>query len=139
MTNVEYEWRGPFLSSEANQLHAQAFDHRVFEDQERDWARLCEEHSLGWVTARLEGGLIGFANVLWDGLVHAWLQDVIVSPDLQNRGIGRRLVEEVRMGAKEAGCEWLHVDFDDDVRGFYFDAAGFTPTNGGLLYLDGEA
>jgi hypothetical protein len=34
-----------------------------------------------------------------------------------------------------AGCEWLHVDFDDDLRGFYFDACGFVPTNAGLLSL----
>lgn len=139
MADLEYEWRGAFVSSEANRLHASAFGHQVFEDQEWDWGRLCEEHSLGWVTARLDGELVGFANVLWDGLVHAWLQDVMVSPAQQRRGIGLRLVEQVRKGAKEAGCEWLHVDFDDDVRGFYFDAAGFTPTNGGLFYLDDGA
>lgn len=30
---------------------------------------------LGWGTARLEGELIGFANVAWDGGVHAFLVD----------------------------------------------------------------
>jgi hypothetical protein len=29
--------------------------------------------------------------------------------------------------ARAAGCEWLHVDFDDHLRGFYFEAGGFTP------------
>jgi hypothetical protein len=38
-------------------------------------------------------------------------------------------------GARAAGCEWLHVDFDDHLRSFYFDACGFTPTNAGLIAL----
>jgi hypothetical protein len=29
----------------------------------------------------------------------------------------------------------LHVDFDDDLRAFYFDSCGFTPTNAGLMLL----
>ena len=37
--------------------------------------------------------------------------------------------------AKAAGCEWLHVDFDDDLRALYIDACGFQPTNGGLIEL----
>jgi hypothetical protein len=37
--------------------------------------------------------------------------------------------------AREAGCEWLHVDFDDHLRDFYFDACGFKPTNAGLIAL----
>ena len=51
------------------------------------------------------------------------------------RGVGTRLVAVATAGARDAGCEWLHVDFDDHLRGFYFDACGFTPTNGGLIAL----
>ena len=47
-----------------------------------------ERHSLGWVTARRGDELVGFANVLWDGLVHAWLQDVMVTSSAQRNGIG---------------------------------------------------
>jgi hypothetical protein len=32
-------------------------------------------------------------------------------------------------------CEWLHVDFEDHLRAFYFDACGFEPTNAGLIGL----
>ncbi|MDP9242624.1 MAG: hypothetical protein M3O84_05550 [Actinomycetota bacterium] len=38
-------------------------------------------------------------------------------------------------GVCDAGCEWLHVDFDDHLRSFHFDACGFTPTNAGLIAL----
>ena len=41
--------------------------------------RLLEGHSLGWVVAREDGSLVGFVNVLWDGLVHAWIQDTMVA------------------------------------------------------------
>ena len=37
--------------------------------------------------------------------------------------------------ARSAGCEWLHVDFEDHLHGVYFDACGFTPTNAGLIEL----
>jgi hypothetical protein len=29
----------------------------------------------------------------------------------------------------------LHVDFDDDLKSFYYDACGFKPTNAGLIDL----
>ncbi|NUP31211.1 MAG: GNAT family N-acetyltransferase, partial [Streptomycetaceae bacterium] len=50
-------------------------------------------------------------------------------------GIGAGLVEAAVRGARAARCEWLHVDFDDDLRAFYFDTCGFTPTNAGLIEL----
>lgn len=135
MGAVKYVWRGDFTNSEANELHADAFDHRIYDESEWDWVRLCNEHSLGWVTARLDDRLVGFVNILWDGLVHAWIQDEMVSSDARHRGIGVKLIHVARDAAKEAGCEWLHVDFEDDLRPFYLDAVGFTPTNGGLIDL----
>jgi hypothetical protein len=44
-------------------------------------------------------------------------------------------VARARDGARAAGCEWLHVDFEDDLRAFYIDSCGFAPTNGGLIAL----
>ena len=95
-------------------------------------------HSLGWVTARDGARLAGFVNVPWDGLVHAWVQDVMVAAAARGQGLGTRLVAAAAEGAREAGCEWLHVDFDDDLRPFYLDACGFSPTGAGLLRLSGD-
>jgi GNAT superfamily N-acetyltransferase len=131
----EVEWRGPFTSSEANTLHAEAFGTRVFTDLEWDWRSLVERHSLGWVVARDERALIGFVNVISDGLVHAWLQDTMVAIAARRLGIGKKLVEVAIDGSKMAGCEWMHVDFEDDLRSFYFEACGFAPTNAGLIHL----
>jgi GNAT superfamily N-acetyltransferase len=133
---IEYEWRGEFGNREVNELHAEAFETRVFDESEWNWHELVHQHSLGWVVARDEGRLAGFVNVLWDGLVHAWIQDVMVLKVARHRGVGTGLVAAASEGARLAGCEWLHVDFDDDLRAFYFDACGFTPTNAGLMSLD---
>lgn len=135
MRDLELLWRGPFTSAEANRLHAAAFGTRVYTDDEWDWVALVERHSLGWCTVRIEGELVGFTNVIWDGLVHAWLQDVMVSPSQQRTGIGQAMVELAAVEATRAGCEWLHVDFDDDAAGFYLERCGFKPSNAGLKYL----
>jgi GNAT superfamily N-acetyltransferase len=132
---VTCAWRGDFDNAEVNGLHAEAFETRVFDESEWDWQRLVGQHSLGWVTARVDDRLVGFVNVVWDGLVHAWLQDVMVAADLRGRGVGTRLVDVAASSARAAGCEWLHVDFDDHLRPFYLDACGFTPTSAGLMAL----
>jgi GNAT superfamily N-acetyltransferase len=134
--SITYEWRGEFGSTEANVLHAEAFGTRLFDDDEWDWVAMVRGHSLGWVVARDAGGaLVGFVNVLWDGLVHAWLQDVMVARAVGRRGVGTQLVATAREGAAAAGCEWLHVDFDDHLREFYVGSCGFRPTNAGLIQL----
>lgn len=104
---------------------------------EWDWVAQVEGHSFGWVTARLAADmeLVGFCNVISDGLTHAWLQDVMVDPARQRSGIGKAVVDVAIERTRTAGYEWLHVDFDDDVADFYYRTCGFTKTNGGLRYL----
>jgi hypothetical protein len=36
--------------------------------------------------------------------------------------------------AREAGCEWLHVDYEASLTPFY-EACGFVPTAAGLIRL----
>jgi len=74
-------------------------------------------------------------NVAWDGSDHAFVLDPKTRGAFQRRGIGTRLVREAAERARTAGCEWLHVDFEDDLGSFYFEACGFTPTAGGLIDL----
>lgn len=129
---TEYAWRGPFANGDVNALHAEGFGHRLLDD---DWVAQVERHSLGWVTAVQDGALIGFVNVAWDGGVHAFLLDTMVRADRRRSGVGRALVEVAVAAARESGCEWLHVDFDDHLRGFYLDGCGFTSTGAGLVRL----
>ena len=133
---VAYTWRGEFDNAEVNTLHAEAFGGRVFDESEWDWVALTERHSLGWVVARDGTDLVGFVNIVWDGLVHAWLQDTMVATRARGGGVGMALVACARDSARAAGCEYLHVDFEERLRPFYIDACGFTTTSAGLLALD---
>jgi len=69
---INFEWRGEVTNAEMNALHAEAFETRVYEENEWNWNEQLRGHSLGWVVARHDDGtLLGFVNVPWDGLVHA--------------------------------------------------------------------
>jgi GNAT superfamily N-acetyltransferase len=132
---ITYIWRGVVDNVEMNALHAEAFGTRVYTPAEWNWTEQLERHSLGWVVAREEARLVGFVNVPWDGFMHAWIQDTMVAAAARHRGIGGGLVAVAATEARAAGCEWLHVDFDDHLRPFYLDSCGFTPTNAGLIAL----
>ncbi|QKW51842.1 GNAT family N-acetyltransferase [Streptomyces buecherae] len=127
-----YAWRGDFANPEVNVLHAQGFDHPPLDI---DWHTQVHRHSLGWVCARRGDELVGFVNVAWDGGVHAFVLDTVVAEGARRTGVGTRLVAAAVEGTRAAGCEWLHVDFDDHLRAFYFDGCGFTPTDAGLIAL----
>jgi GNAT superfamily N-acetyltransferase len=129
---ISYQWRGEFTNAQVNALHAEGFGHRLLDD---DWLGQVSRHSLGWVCAAENGELVGFINVPWDGGVHAFIIDTLVTANARHRGVGTRLVEVAAGNARAAGCEWLHVDFEDELRPFYFGSCGFTPTNAGLIAL----
>jgi GNAT superfamily N-acetyltransferase len=129
---VTYEWRGDFDSSEVESLHAEGFGHAVFD---HDWRGQVKRHSLGWVCARDGDELVGFVNVPWDGATHAFILDTLVSRHARRQGIGTQLVALATTEARAAGCEWLHVDFEDGLSAFYFEACGFKPAPAGLIQL----
>ena len=129
---ITYEWRGRFGNAALNALHAEGFGHRVLE---ADWWAQGNRHSLGWVCAWEGDDLGGFVNVAWDGAVHAFILDTLVTARVQRRGVGKELVAVATARARAAGCEWLHVDFDDGLGSFYFGACRFRPTSAGLIAL----
>jgi GNAT superfamily N-acetyltransferase len=79
--------------------------------------------------------LVGFVNVVWDGGVHAFVLDTVVALRNRSNGVGAALVKVAAEECRAAGCEWLHVDFEEHLRSFYFDACGFRETTAGLIAL----
>lgn len=126
----EYHWRGACADAELVEL-TESHGGKA----EPGWWNRVREHSLGWVTARESGVLIGFVNIAWDGADHAFLLDTKVHGQRQHRGIGTELVAKAVLGARAAGCEWLHVDWSAGLAEFYRGACGFTPTEAGLIQL----
>lgn len=79
------------------------------------------------VTARRDGRLVGLARVLSDGATIAYLQDVVVLPDEQRGGLGRRLVEEAIAPFASVRQKVLLTDDEPGQRAFY-EALGFAET-----------
>jgi len=132
-----FEWRGDIDNAALCALMAAAFGGRP---SLKDWrSQLCS-HSLGWVCAtHPSAGLVGFVNVPWDGDVHAFLLDTALLPSWQRHGIATDLVAVAVDHARRAGCQWLHVDYEPHLDGFYERACGFRPTEAGLIDLTAGA
>ena len=129
---IAYLWRGEFSNDAVNRLHAEAFAHRLLQD---DWWAQVNRYSLGWVCAYAEKELVGFVNAVWDGGIHAFIVDTMVATHYQHQGIAAEMLAICAQEARKARCEWLHVDFEEHLRPLYFDRAGFVPTNAGLIRL----
>lgn len=54
--------------------------------------------------------------------------------------MGTALVAFARRAARDAGCEYLHVDFDPHLVACYIDACGFDRSPAGVMRLvaDGD-
>lgn len=99
------------------------------------WADRLSRLSVSWVGAFDDSALVGFVHAVWDGGLHAFLLDTAVDPAYQRRGLGRALVAQLINDARDAGCEWLHVDYEPHLKQFYEASCGFGPTAAGVLLL----
>ncbi|MEU7827056.1 GNAT family N-acetyltransferase [Catellatospora sp. NPDC049133] len=127
-----YTWRGAFHNTEVERLHAAGFG---YEPSGHDWHAQVMRHSLGWVCARDGERLVGFVNVAWDGSTHAFVLDTVVAMDMRRQSVGTGLLAVATTQARDAGCQWLHVDFEEHLREFYLDSCGFRSTPAGLIEL----
>ena len=82
---MRFEWRAPFANAAVNALHAEGFDHPLLDI---DWRSQVERHSLGWACAFDADRLVGFVNVAWDGGVHAFVLDALVTARVRGQGAG---------------------------------------------------
>ena len=78
--------------------------------------------------------LIAFGYVCGMGLEHGYMEDIIVHPDYQGRGIGVQLVKELLKEAERFGLEIITVSFDGDRSNFY-ERCGFSVGAGGVCQL----
>lgn len=92
------------------------------------------KRSLAHLGAMDGGRLIGFVNIAWDGGVHAFILDTAVDVAYRRRGIASELVRRGAELARGQQMQWLHVDFEPHLEGFY-RACGFGPTAAGLMRL----
>jgi GNAT superfamily N-acetyltransferase len=126
---IEYEISPEIGNDVLNALFADAWPGHV----SRDFSAMLSQN-LGHVCATLDGVVVGFVNVAWDGAAHAFLLDPTVRSDLQRQGIGTQLVRHAADLARSNGVEWLHVDYEPHLSDFYAKC-GFRSTKAGLMNL----
>lgn len=95
----------------------------------RDPARLTAaiRASLAVVTARDDGELVGLARVVGDGQTIVYLQDILIRPDHQRRGIGRELFQRVFAPYADVRQKVLITEDEASQRAFY-ESLRFTET-----------
>jgi GNAT superfamily N-acetyltransferase len=127
--NITYQTNPPLENAAMNALFASAWGKPYAVDFQPEL-----EAALCYIAAFDGLKLVGFVKLIGDAGVHAFLLDPSVDADYKRRGIGRELVARAVAFAREHGCEWVHVDFDDELEAFY-EACGFRPTRAGLIQL----
>lgn len=78
-----------------------------------------------------QGKLIAFGYVAGMGLQHGYMEDIMVHPDYQGRGIGERLVKKLLEEAQAYGLEIMTLTFAERHASFY-ERCGFRVGSGGV-------
>lgn len=86
-------------------------------------------------TVRRDNDLVGFVNVISDGVGDAFLVDLMVHPKAQHQGIGSALVNAAVEGLTGDGIKCIQVTFDPELESFY-RACGFYIFKGGIIDND---
>lgn len=81
--------------------------------------------SLRVVSAREDGELVGLARIVGDGLTIVYLQDILVAPSHQRRGIGAALMNEALKPFADVRQQVLLTDDEPRQREFY-ESMGFS-------------
>jgi ribosomal protein S18 acetylase RimI-like enzyme len=76
--------------------------------------------------------LVGYADVVSDGVDDAYVRDVIVHPDYQHRSIGTTLLDMISKRIRSDGIKMVHVIFDPSLETFYRQA-NFTIMLSGII------
>jgi ribosomal protein S18 acetylase RimI-like enzyme len=97
------------------------------------------DHSYAHFSIHQVGQLIGFVNVISDGIADAFLVDLMVHPDYQRLGLGRSLVDHAIQGLKADGIRCIEVIFDPALEEFY-QRCGFHILSAGIIdtWLEGR-
>ena len=76
--------------------------------------------------------LIGFINVISDGIGDAFLVDLMVHPKFRSKGIGTALVKTAILDIKSDGVKFIQIIFDPEMETF-FKRLGFHLVKAGII------
>lgn len=70
--------------------------------------------------------LIGYAEVVSNGVTDAYIQDVMVLPEYQGQGIGTQLMERLLTRLDSEGIYMVSVIYGDASLSLFYEKFGFT-------------
>ncbi|SOC44539.1 GNAT family N-acetyltransferase [Ureibacillus acetophenoni] len=103
--------------------------------RDKDYPALFERCNF-WAGVRDENDkLIAFGYVCGMGLEHGYMEDIIVHPEYQKKGIGVKLVKELLRESERFGLLIVTVTFEEQNSNFY-KTCGFEVGAGGVWQVD---
>ena len=66
-----------------------------------------------------DGKLVGYIDCVSNGVTDAYIQDLMVHPDMQGKGIGTELMNRMIAYLKEQRIFMISVVYEEALRGFY--------------------
>lgn len=126
---LTYREFGAECLAEVREIYAACGWTNYLEDEET--LRRALEQSLFLLGAFEDSALVGFVRCVGDGAYILYVQDLIVTPALQRKGIGRELMRQV--SERFAGLRQflLITDAEDAVSNAFYRAIGLKTTLGG--------
>jgi aralkylamine N-acetyltransferase len=90
--------------------------------------------SWGWICARNEDNeLIGFVQILSDGIKHAYILRLLVHPDYRGRGIGKKLMLDLLDWLDQEKLNPILITKPDEEP--FYSKFGLSSQNGGFISL----
>jgi len=84
------------------------------------------------------GRAVGMGRVISDGISDAYIQDLVVLPEYQKKGLGKALLLALLDACRAAGISWIALVAEPGSEPFY-RALGFSPMEGHIpLIYRGE-
>ncbi len=89
------------------------------------WNRMEKEYNNPLLTSYFhiavyeENNLIGYIDCVSNGVTDAYIQDLVVHPDYQGRGIGTALMNKMIGHLKEKHIYMISVVFEESLKPFY--------------------
>ncbi|MDO5018718.1 MAG: GNAT family N-acetyltransferase [Lagierella massiliensis] len=81
-----------------------------------------------------EGVLIGFGYICGMGLEHGYMEDIMIDPNYQKKGLGTKLVKKLLEEAKRQNILIISVTLDPENENFYKNCGFDIGLSGTVIY-----
>ncbi|MBP9996957.1 MAG: GNAT family N-acetyltransferase [Prevotellaceae bacterium] len=90
------------------------------------------------IAAFEDNELIGYVDCISNGVTDAYIQDLMVKPGYQGKGIGSELMNKMIEYLKESHIYMISVIFDESLKSFYERFGFYTMLSGQLETYESE-